>query len=665
MMSPKALGAQTAQPRVQRRAGRACEYCRKKRLKCTPEQRPCFNCQLYNADCVYTERKKRGQAANGSNRSRDGGRGEQQTQENGQVQDQETRSVQMSDAGDSAVSDSVSGDKSGAEIEPAPNRVAAESPEPAPVLTPSNAMSESSHLHLDSLGTVGFSPQPTLLDPAGPPVMQAEYASLLQGLDMEVPMDFWDLDAHVHPYYTSRLQRPSPLSLDTTAPGIFSLFGDSNESTTCPRIPLGLFIGKDLRANSFIGLHSAGSTLAVCLKDCLARSQGLGSLDHIRFLFDAGPHINQSNVPGIGSSMLKELPEKQLAEFGIQGIVEHVSVVMSKMKMDRPYFENVHPIYPIVDRPLFLENWQSLYTKDISELDHIAFSALSLVVAIGILSDPCGRGLTDLEESVLKLYWQAWAFLDEVVGTPYIQSVQILLLHVILQLQMGRESFAWVICGLASRIAQSLGLHRRSPTRFNLTEQEVSLRSHLWWVTFSLDAFLSAVEGRPTSLSHTMSDHDSLPLGIGDVPSGSDGGIIVSVFHWNLKLAVIRHQYCSVVQRSETVRSRLEALVALDNTLVRWHEEVPLEIRPGQALLAPRAVHRFIGLLHLEYFLTMCTIHWAMVLSTSKNPEIRSSHESIRIQASENICVSAARSFVDVLNSFANEYEDAKLFSIT
>lgn len=69
--SPKASGIQRV-----KRVVRACDYCRKKRvctvllvqrsgsdrfnqLKCTPDQRPCLNCQLYHVECLSEDRERR------------------------------------------------------------------------------------------------------------------------------------------------------------------------------------------------------------------------------------------------------------------------------------------------------------------------------------------------------------------------------------------------------------------------------------------------------------------------------------------------------------------------------------------------------------------------------------------------------------------------------
>ncbi|KAJ4241710.1 Gypsy retrotransposon integrase-like protein 1 [Fusarium falciforme] len=46
-----------------KRVARACDYCRRKRLKCTSNQYPCLNCQLYNAECTTRDRVRRRAAA--------------------------------------------------------------------------------------------------------------------------------------------------------------------------------------------------------------------------------------------------------------------------------------------------------------------------------------------------------------------------------------------------------------------------------------------------------------------------------------------------------------------------------------------------------------------------------------------------------------------------
>ncbi|KAJ0423063.1 hypothetical protein BJY00DRAFT_310659 [Aspergillus carlsbadensis] len=625
----------------QRRASRACEYCRKKRLKCTPEQRPCLNCQLYREECVYTERKKR--TTGPSRLPKDSATVARKPRRRApDAMATEGVPVQTSPAAEaSLITDFLFSEQHGPNPDQAPATLV--SPDPTGTLSSSNGIGQSPHWNAGFLGAMNQPQQQHLLDAPADAEMHPDYSSLVHDWELQVPMNYWDLDQQVHLEPSGAksnifgLQTAPPSPEDPRVSGIFSFSSDRSETADKSAIPGGLFIAKDARVNSFLGLHSAGSTLAVCLKNCSANSQSLGQLDHIQFLFDAGPHINECSVPEERRHLLGELPGKEFAEFGVQGTLDELGL---------------------------LENWPSLYSAEAGQLDAVTYSAFALVVAIGALSDHTGRGVTDLHESVLKLYWQSWSLMDEVCGAPFLPSVQVLVLHIILQIQLGKEHFAWILCGTASRMAQSLGLHRRSPTRFNLSDEDMGLRSHLWWVIFGLHAFLSAVECRPPSLPQSMSDHDPLPLSIGDLPVDASMGALADIYHWSLKLAHIRHQYCAVVNRCDSVQSRLDALAVLDSRLVQWREEVPLDIRPGQQIIVPKTLCSFIALLHLDFFLTLCSIHWASLLSTP-NPVIRPSHQSLRIRSSDHICVSAARSFIDMLNGLSTVYDGSRLFPIT
>lgn len=59
--------------------------------------------------------------------------------------------------------------------------------------------------------------------------------------------------------------------------------------------------------------------------------------------------------------------------------------------------------------------------------------------------------------------------------------------QVIFHLQCSKAGFGWVLCGLAIRVAQAIGLHRRSPEDLDLSDGDVRLRSQLWWVAYRLD----------------------------------------------------------------------------------------------------------------------------------------------------------------------------------
>lgn len=139
-----------------------------------------------------------------------------------------------------------------------------------------------------------------------------------------------------------------------------------------------------------------------------------------------------------------------------------------------------------------------------------------------------------------------------------------------------------------------------------------------------------------------------LPFDGHDIQLASTSSL--DVYRWNVNLSRIRNRYCAVLNRHETVVVRLDTLADLDNALMRWRDEIPLEYRPDQENLAPREAYHLVAFIHLEYFNLLRALHWASVMCVLANKDVAASHRSPRIRASQSICLEAARSFVKTLN---------------
>lgn len=169
------------------------------------------------------------------------------------------------------------------------------------------------------------------------------------------------------------------------------------------------------------------------------------------------------------------------------------------------FFDAVHPLYPVIDKPSFSSAWPQLYEPNPTAPDRDLLSVFCLVVAIGDLNRRSeAEDAPQAGEISQSLYQKSWAMLHDCLAVPNVSTVQILLLHVsarsmimwvsiaktsqvIFHLQCSKAGFAWVLCGLAIRVAQAVGLHRRSPEDLDLSEEDVRLRSQLWWVAYRLD----------------------------------------------------------------------------------------------------------------------------------------------------------------------------------
>lgn len=161
-------------------------------------------------------------------------------------------------------------------------------------------------------------------------------------------------------------------------------------------------------------------------------------------------------------------------------------------------------MYPVIDKSLFRSSWPQLYESDSTALDSDLLATFYLVVAIGDINGKSPEIISQAGQISQSLYQKSWAMLHNCLAVPNVSTVQILLLHVrekatitcvsiankyqvIFHLQCSKAGFGWVLCGLAIRVAQAIGLHRRSPEDLDLSDGDVRLRSQLWWVAYRLD----------------------------------------------------------------------------------------------------------------------------------------------------------------------------------
>ncbi|KAM5345262.1 hypothetical protein ACJ41O_011124 [Fusarium nematophilum] len=178
------------------------------------------------------------------------------------------------------------------------------------------------------------------------------------------------------------------------------------------------------------------------------------------------------------------------------------------------------PLYPIVHKPSTMDALQRLlagYETSTSDIV-ILYQALGLLAlgTIGQAGD-CMRQHHHFLCVSERFYLIAATLLDRVIDQPCLQSLQgLVIMQIYLQLS-GRYSTASHISGVATRLAQTLGLHRHSH-RFKFDPLETELRRRAWWCQYSLDAFSSAYHGMPRLIRDqdvdtdfpTSVDHDLL-----------------------------------------------------------------------------------------------------------------------------------------------------------
>lgn len=117
---------------------------------------------------------------------------------------------------------------------------------------------------------------------------------------------------------------------------------------------------------------------------------------------------------------------------------------------------------------------------------------------------------------------------------------------------------------------------------------------------------------------------------------------------WSYGLYQINNHFCNVLQSKQSVVSRLEGIAQADRRLVAWRDGIPAAFRPDSVIVVTPERFTHVLLLHLDYSNLLRAIHLAAI---TMRPALGNNLDKLprRLQASEVLCVEAARSFVKSL----------------
>ncbi|KAL1634605.1 hypothetical protein SLS56_002299 [Neofusicoccum ribis] len=634
----------TADPaaRAPQRVSRACDYCRKKRLKCTANQRPCLNCQLYMVKCTSI---------------RDDVRRKRRANHHAQPPGHGRRSAGGDEGGAACGGSGAADGGGGTGPSPPPQAAALALAVGERGAPPSTAMLDWSFLS-QSLGAVhsppSFAAAPCAAGASGSP---------------------WPAGA-------AAAGDGGGAALDGKVSSVESL-ADEAPPGAGVTIPPGLFVRKNAVDSNYIGFNSVGATLALCFRDALEGSQAADRAppNPLRFLIKAGAHVETTDGAAPSSLMALDLPPQTAAERAIDGIPDPLRAMLAAPhEADPPalagnaaaYFANYNRFQPIVDEDEFRARTGLFHDAPSTraQLRGPDYALFFLIVAIGLLSErqPPGNAHAEHDGLAGRVYQQAWSLLNDSISCPSESSVQILLLHVSYHYYTVKCGLAWILCGLAVRVAQALGFHRQSPRDMDLSPARIQRQSRLWWIAYSFEAGLALSQGRPPAIAENSTDQTTLapPEGVemnhsadrhsssgSSSSAGGDGQpSMAQVYCWRCRLAQLQMGFCSIMHRADTAGARLQALAQVDAQLLHWRDDIPREFRPDEAIFASPDRYHYVLLLHLGNFSLMRAIHWAAMSLAPRTGDCGAGVElaSPRMRASESICLDMARSFFMALN---------------
>ncbi|KAI7820940.1 fungal-specific transcription factor domain-containing protein, partial [Gamsiella multidivaricata] len=319
------------------------------------------------------------------------------------------------------------------------------------------------------------------------------------------------------------------------------------------------------------------------------------------------------------------------------------------------YFTYVHPNMPVLHKPTFMRQYRN---PDPSKRPAVVLLNAMYAIASRFSSHPeiTGAG-SDPEGFGDEYFDRAKRLIDYEYELPRQSSIQALLLMVTYRFMSAKSGGrVWVLLGMATRMAQDLGMHRNS-ARWHLPPLETEIRKRLWWAIYIMDRWVSAGMGRPLAIDDNDCDVDypsvveqdwADPDGSGDSPVEDseklkeESCFALRYFVETIKLATILGQILQRVYSAQTRNhgpGQVSSTVAeLDTTLTKWLLALPPDLKYDHKA-DPLSVNRWVSTIHISYYSVLILLHRPyMVPSSLTKTKLSESMPSL------NICVSAANS---------------------
>ncbi|KAK3322004.1 fungal-specific transcription factor domain-containing protein [Apodospora peruviana] len=402
----------------------------------------------------------------------------------------------------------------------------------------------------------------------------------------------------------------------------------------------------------YVGLGSIASVVDRC--DCLRRQIAAGlrqkGYDSSQpFLTSPAPAPSPTTLTHLFAPPTPVLPPRRLV---------HVLI--------GTYIQDVLYIFPILPIDTLWSIYSELLTHGVRDTAYasVFFGALTAAAALIPESDPvfdeippefAKKGLDQYFYRLAKGFADAAPVVVDDCGRRRGRrnaNQDVVIACALLSMYLagvGSQAEAWIMSGRAIRIAQDLGLHR-DPERLQLPKKERTERRFIWWCLYLLDRQLSTALGRPLAIDDDDCDV-SLPTPEADTTRYADNTGFCGCLPLYRALGMILktvnsvNNACKVRQAGnyDTLRGQVHEI---DRAIQRWASEVvPPEVKKatqGRCLIEKHITlsyyHAAVILLY-RAFLPQPPHHNRDTSSSSNSPLSNSKEAQIRCAKAASDCI--------------------------
>lgn len=316
-----------------------------------------------------------------------------------------------------------------------------------------------------------------------------------------------------------------------------------------------------------------------------------------------GVMTNESlSVPGPPSLSWKR--RMALGPFSLSSFHE-LPIKSIALKLVEDAFKSFNHFFPLFDEQDFLHQFHHKYT-DSSPDDPAWWACINVVLSLAHRFRAMRTLQTAYENAQSCGYiHNALAVVSELSVLPRsLPAIQALLGMAIILQGTPNPQVSSVLTASAVRLAQAMGLHRRTQNE-GLSERQIEQRKRVFWAAYFLDKDISLRMGQPFAQDDDDMDADlpsegytGLPsIGVGNEPQK------INFFNSRIGLAVIQGQVYKRLYSVQAVRQSeaQKAAVAheLSSVLSYWRNSVPIDfaddaVVPLQAPLSVELIHLLI-----------------------------------------------------------------------
>lgn len=401
--------------------------------------------------------------------------------------------------------------------------------------------------------------------------------------------------------------------------------------------------------------------------ELMNKNQYASSTNSVDSMFDNGDNQRSSSVlsPSLGREIKIMLPPKNIALQFVKNTWKYCCVLLR-----------------FYHRPLFIEQLNELYDTEPNNYTQKQMQFLPLcysIMAVGALFSKSLSGNDDgktrdsesnttdsLENKFLQdegyKYFIAARKLIDITNTRDLNSIQtVVMLFIFLQCS-ARLSTCYAYIGVAMRSVLREGYHRLTPENSGLNPIEIEVRKRLFYTIYKLDVYVNAMLGLPRSIS--TDDFDQvLPIELSDENITAEGyfpdnqnGVLssVAISNHHTKLIMILNDIVKdlyPIKKTSNIISH-ETVTNLEERLKEWTEQLPPEMQPSGKNIsqkyerANKLLH--LSFLHVQIILYRPFIHYVSHKYSSSSPD------ALSVQRARH-CISVSRAVVTLAQDMLNK----------